>query len=395
MAITVKKNTSYAVELEVTEGTYVPPSAASSYVQTLTDGAELTQSKELLERNVNTSSIGKTTPRVGQTQAAGSLPVEARASSTEGGAPEFDKLMKSAMGSSRNASTTTTTKASGNTATVLQIDDADISKFNIGDSIMVKQSGAYHVSPITAKTTGTGTATITMLVPHPSGDCTDSVVISKFTTYIVADSGHPSLSISKYVEGTIREYATGCKVTSMSLENFSTGQLPSFNFSFEGLNYNSSVSSIPHTPSYDSSLPPIILSAGAYMDGAAVTINSLSFSLENSLAFQTDISASNGRTASRATERSITGSFDPFKQDNSVANYTKYQANTAFSLFGYAMVPTATPGQFGQVIAFYMPNCIITELGESDLDGLLQDAITFQASRGASGTTSELYLSFI
>jgi hypothetical protein len=395
MALSVKKNTAYAVETEVTEGTYVAPSAASSYVQVLQDGAELTYSKEQLERNVFTGSIGKTSPRTGQFQVSGSLPVEARASSTEGSAPEFDKLMKSAMGARRQISTTTTTKASGNTATVLQIDDADISKFNVGDIVMTKGAGVYHVSPITAKSTGTGTATITLLVPHPSGDHGDSVVVSKCTTYHVADTGHPSLSISKYIEDAVLEKAMGCRVSSMSLEGFSTGQMPSFNFGFEGLNFDRSLTAIPHTPSYDTSLPPIVLDARAYMDGSALVINELTLSLENGLAFQTSIAAENGRIAGRATDRTITGTFNPYKESDSIANYTKYKNNTAFSLFAYAKVPTGTTGEFGQVVAIYAPNCIITDLGESDQDGLLQDSISFSANRGTAGTTDELYICFI
>ncbi len=395
MGISVKKNTAVGVEIEVTEGTYVAPSGATKFVQTLVDGFEMNPSKELLERNIFTSSIGKTSPLTGQFQVSGSIPVEARAFSTEGTAPEFDALIKSAMGSKRTIATTTTTKAIGNTASVLQIEDADISKFNVGDIIMVKQSGAYHVSPITAKSTGVGTATITMLIAHPSGDCTDSVVVSKSTTYIVADSGHPSLSISKYSENTILEKAVGCKVTSMSLENFATGQIPSMNFGFEGLDYDRSVTSIPFTPSYDTALPPIVLDGRLYMDGTSIDVNELSVSLENALGFKTSIAASNGRVSSRATERTISGSFNPYKQDDSVANFTKYDANTAFSLFAYAKVPTSTAGQFGQVVAIYMPNCIITELAEADQDGLLQDNITFSANRGSTGSTPEIYIAFI
>lgn len=395
MGDTVKKNTAYAVKVESTEGTYVAPASASDYLQVLTDGAELNPSKELLERNIFTSSIGKTSPRVGQKQVSGSLPVEARAHSTEGAAPEYDALMRSALGSKRTISTTTTTKATGNTATVLQIEDADISKFAVGDIIMVKMAGAYHVSPITAVDTSAGSANITLLVAHPSGDIDDSAVISKSTTYIVADSGHPSLSISKYVENAIREKATGCKVTSMALEGFATGQLPSFNFGFEGLDYDREVSAIPHTPSYDTGLPPIMLDGRMYMDGTALDINELTVSLENTLGFKTSISEPNGRASSRATDRVITGSIDPYKPDDSVANYTKYDANTAFSLFAYGKVPTGTAGEFGQVVAIYMPNCVITELTEADQEGLLKDAITFSANRGTAGTTPEIYIAFI
>lgn len=395
MADTVKKNTAWAVMPEVTEGTYVAPAAATDYVQTLVDGAEMNPSKEVLERNIFTSSIGKTSPLTGQFQVNGAVPVEARANSTAGGAPEFNNLIKSAMGNRRQITTTITSKSSGNTASVIQIEDADISKIAVGDMVMIKMSGAYHVSPITAVDATEGAANITLLVAHPSGDITDSAVIEKATTYYLADSGHQALSISKFIENSITEKATGCKVTSMSLENFATGQIPSFNFGFEGLDFDRTTDDIPHTPSYSTAIPPIVLDGRAYMDGSALVINELTFQMENTLGFKTSVAASNGRVSSRAVERTISGSIDPYKQDDSIANFTKYRNNTAFSLFAYAKVPTGTSGEFGQVVAVYMPNCIITEMGEGDKDGLLQDSITFSANRGTSGTTPELYISFI
>ncbi len=395
MAIAVKKNTSYAVMIEAVEGVYQVPAGVSSYVQTLAEGDEMNGSKELLERNILTNSIGKTSPRTGQFQVSGSLPVEARSHSTEGSAPEYDALIRSALGTRRQITTTTTTKAVGNTATVLQIEDADISKFNVGDIIMTKGAGAYHVSPITAKSTGAGTATLTLLVAHPSGDHADSVVISKATVYTVADSGHPSLSISRYLENAVLEQATGCRVSSMSLENFSTGQIPSFNFAFEGMNFDRSLTVNPYTPSYDPALPPIVLDARLYMNGASIDVNEVAISLENALGFETSIAAENGRISGRATERTISGSFNPYKQDDSIANFTKFKENTAFSLFAYAKNSTSTAGQFENVVAIYMPNCLITELAESDQDGLLQEGIAFSANRGAAGTTNEIYIAVI
>lgn len=395
MGTTVRENTKVAVEIEDTEGTYKAPTGASSFVQTLSDGFEMTPAKELLERNIFNGSIGKSTPRTGTKSVTGSMPVEARAHSTEGTEPEYDALMRSALGSRRQLTSAVTTKSSGNTASTLEIEDADISNFAVGDIVMVKEAGAYHVSPVTAVDTSTGAAQITLLVSHPDGAMSASVEIAKFTTYTVADSGHSSLSITKYVEDAIRETAIGCKVTSVALENFTTGQMPSFNFSFEGLDFDRSVTSPSYTPSYDSALPPIVLDAHAYQDGTEVTINELSFSVENSLGFKTAISESNGRASSRATERTITGSFNPYKADDSVSDFTKFVNNTSFSLFAYASVPTGTTGEFGNVVAVYMPNCIITELGESDQDGILQDAISFSADRGSSGTDKEIYIAVI
>lgn len=395
MATTVRDNTKVAVEIEVTEGTYVAPSGASSFVQTLSDGFEMTPSKELLDRNVLNGSVGRSTPRTGTRSVSGSVPVEARAFSTEGDAPEYDKLLRAALGSRRQISAEVTTKASGNTGTVLAIENADIADFAVGDIILIKESGGYHVSPITAVDDTTDAAEITLLVPKASGSFSNSVVIAKATIYTVANSGHPSLSITKYVEDAVREVAKGCRVTSMSLESFSTGQLPTFNFGFEGLDFDRTLTAPSYSPSYDATLPPIVLDARAYVDGDEVMVNEVSFSLENSLGYKTAISESNGRASSRVTQRTITGTFNPYKEDDDLSNYNKFVNNTAFSLFAYAKNPTSTPGEFENIVAFYLPNCLITEMGEADQDGILQDALTFSADRGPAGTSNEIFIAII
>lgn len=396
MAIAVKDNTVYAVEEESTEGTYVAPTAATSYVQTLSDGAEMTPAKETLERNILNGSIGKSTPLTGTRSVSGAMPVEMRANSTEGDAPEYDALMRSAMGLRRDVTTTTiddTDSGGTHTTTRAYLADADAGKYEIGDIITIKQAGAYHTSPITAKSDTPGDVYIDILTPADSA-FTDGEEIAPVATYLTADSGHPSLSISKYIEGARLEQATGCKVTSFSLENFTTGQLANWNFSFEGLDWDHSLTAQPHTPDFDDAQPPIILEACIYQDGAQLQLNELSFTLENTLGFVTSTCSSNGRISSRATERTVTGSMNPYKVDDSVAQSTRFKNNTSFSLFGRAYVPSSTAGEYGQVVSFYMPNCIITEVAEADQDGLLQEELSFTAGRGADGTSEELYISF-
>jgi hypothetical protein len=395
MSDTIKNNLKVAVMVEASEGTYLAPSSADAFISPLSDGFEINPAKELLERNNLNSSIGKSTARGGMKSVTASISVEAKANGVAGAEPEYSPLLKAALGTSRQNTTVVTTKASGNTATVLQIQDADISKFNVGDIILVKQTGAYHLSPVISKTTGTGTATITMLVAHPSGDCSDSVTIEKFTTYFTANSGHPTLSLSKYVENARLEQAAGCRVSSMSLNNFSTGQLADLSFSLEGLNFDHSLTPPAYTPSYDLALPPIVLSAYVYQDGSALAINELSLNVENSLAYKTSTASPNGKISSRITERVVTGSINPYKQDDSIANFTKFKNDTEFSVFGYMAVPNGTAGEFKDVVAFYMPKCMISEYSEGDQDGLLQENLSFSASRGADGSNEELYIGII
>jgi len=395
MADTIKNNIKVAIMAESVEGTYLTPASATDFISPLSDGLEMTPAKELLERTNLNSSIGKATPRTGMKSVSVNLSVEAKASGTAGAEPEYGPLVESCFGAVRQNTTNVTTKASGNTASVLQIEDADISKFNVGDIVHVQQSGAHHVSPVTAKSTGAGTATITLLVPHPSGDFADSVVVSKFTTYLPANSGHKSLSVSKYVEDARREYAAGCKVASMNLNNFTTGQLADFGFSLEGMSYNHSLTAPSFTPSYDSALPPIVLGACVYVDGVKTPVNEVTWSLENTLAFKTSTCSENGKISSRISGRTVTGSFNPYKQDDSITNFTNFDAGTEFSLFGFMAVPTSTAGEFKDVVAFYMPKCLITEYTEADQDGMLQEALSFSATRGPDSSTNEIYLSFI
>jgi hypothetical protein len=395
LALSRKRNTTLAVEIEATEGVYQAPAAATSYVQTLDKGFDILGSKQLLARSVFTASIGETAPLTGEFNVTATVPTECRANSVEGAAPEYDKLMKAAFGASRANTTAITTKATGNTASVLQIADADISKLNVGDSILIKESGAYAVTAITAVDSTPGAANVTLLVPRATSVYPASVVIGKFTTYTVADTGHPTLSLSKYIEGTVLEQAVGCRVKDVTLETFATGKLPSWKFALEGLNFASSVTSTPYTPSYDTSLPPIVLDARIYQNGVAFVTNEMQFQMANSLGFATSIAAPNGRTSGLATQRKITGTLLPYKQNNSVTQYANLVANSVFSLFAYAKVPTGVAGQFSQIVAIYMPACIITTIKEVDQNGLLQDSISFQASRGVAGTTPEIYLTFI
>lgn len=393
MADAVKNNTIWAVEEESTEGTYVAPAGVSSFFQVLSDGAEMNPSKELLEREIY-GGVDKVTPRTGMKSVDGNIPVECRADATAGSAPEFGTFVKAALGTRRQSTTVITTKASGNTASVLCIEDADIAALLVGDIIMVKQSGAYHVTPIISRVTTGGAATVTVKIPHPSGDFTDSVTIEKFSTYTTANSGHVALSITKYVESAIEEKAIGCKVTNMSLNNFATGKIPSLSFGFEGLNFDRDLAAPGYTPSYDTALPPVVLSAKAYMDTTEMVLNEINFSLENTLGFKTACNNENGKVSSRVTDRAVTGTIDPYVDTGSIANYTKFLNNTEFSIFGYAMIPTVT-GQFGNVVAFFLPKCIITEMAEADQDGILKESLSFSASRDSAGTFNQLYFSFI
>ncbi len=397
MAIAVKNNTLVAVMIESVEGIYEPPAAATDFIQTLSDGLEMTPTREVLERQIFNGSIGMSTARTGIRSVTGSIPVEFRASETEGAAPEYDELLLGALGQKRSTATFNTD--TGHSTTVINILDANIGDIQIGDMVMIKEVGDFHVSPVIAVDDTPSSANFTILVPADSAPA-DNVAISAFTTYVTADSGHPALSISKYVEDAVLEQGVGSKVTSMSLDNFQTGQIASLNFGIEGLDFDRSFTAPPFVPDYQDALPPIILSACLFQDDIQLDINNLTVSLENALGFVTATCSVNGRISSRVTERTVTGSINPYKESDDLTQFIHFNCNSSFSLFVFAQIPALDAncdptGEFSQVIGIYMPNCIITELGEGDQDGLLLDEASYQASRGADGTEEEIYITYM
>ena len=178
----------------------------------------------------------------------------------------------------------------------------------------------------------------------------------------------------------------------MALNNFTTGELADFSFGFEGLSFDSSLTTPPVTPAYDTAQPPAVLSACVYQDGVLIPVNEVGVSVENTLAFKTSTCSANGKIGSRISERVVTGTINPYKQDDDIANFTKFKNNTEFSIFGFMAIPTGTTGEVKDVVAFYMPNCTITEYAETDSDGMLQESISFNATRGTDGSEEEIYI---
>lgn len=397
MAIGVAKNTTIiGVMEEVTEGTYVAPAAATDYIQPLADGFDLTMTKEVVERNILTSSIGVVTPRTGQKSSGATLPCEFRASGVEGGQPDFHKVLLSLLGSTRNHAANVTTKAVAGTTTTAPIEDADIASLLVGDIKIFKVAGAHHMAVITAKDSTLGAANITFS-PAAAANIPASTVISKSQTYYPANSGHKALSISEYLGNEIRATAVGCKVSEMSIDNFSVGQIASFNFGLEGLSFDRINGAAPHTPTFDPALPPLILNACIFQDGVEIQVNTFALTVQNELGFLTSTCSSNGKISSRLVKRLLSGSLNPYMDDTSVAQFTKFNQNTEFSLFIRAYNPSSVAGEIemGSAVGIYLPKCIITELATGDQDGILTDELNYSATRGSAGDTEEIYLGMV
>lgn len=382
------------LEVEATEGQYQAEQGGVSAVEVLSDGLEFTPTKELLERNNRTSTVEKVPSRVGQKSMAGTIPTEFKAGSVEGEAPETDPLYQALLGG--KAVYSATVSGAGHTGTVINLADGDAAKYKAGYIVKVKEFDQNplnidHVSPIIAVDETVGSNSITLLVPYGQA-FTDGVEIAAGVSYY-HQSGQPTLSVTNYLGGEIREKAIGMRCTSAELSNFSTGQLPQTSFSLEGLDYAREVGQPLFTPIYDESLPPVVLCSKIYQDDVELTVNNVGLTMTNTLGFLTSTASCSGKISSRITEFVTTFTANPYMEDDDVEQFDKFDKNEAYSIFGSSQNYGADANELVENVAFYMPNCRSIEIATGDEDGILTDAINGQAYKDKGGDT--VFISFI
>ena len=389
----VRGRSSVFMKEEVTEGTYVAPTSAADALEVLEDGLEFSLTRDTIERNTLSATVETEAPRVGLKNVSGAVPVEFKANSTEGNAPREDLLFKSLLGGKRQLAAPVTSKAAGHTSTVVQIEDADIASFVVNGVYLFKISGNYQVRPVTAIDTTIGAANITVGIAFSGGAPTGAIVIAKMTQYYHLE-GAPTLSATHYIGGEIEERITGLRCISGSLENWSTAQVAQWNFNVEGLNLTRQVGTPAFTPNFASdALPPVLLGACVYFDGIEVQYNELSLSLENTKSDIPSACNPDGKVGSRITQFTCTGSINPYMEDDDVDRFNSFNTNDTVSVFGFAKNPGAVTGQDKEWVAFWIPNAKITEIPSGDQDGIVTDAISFQAFKSAGNDT--VFVSFI
>lgn len=397
----IKRDSVFAVNVEVTDGTYVGPASATDGYFLPQEGGEneiMKHNINLLERGVVSSTLTDAKPIQGMKDAAGTITVELRGSGTEGVAPAHGVIFESLFGSKHLISANKTSKNAGNTQFVLQIQDADIAAFVVNDIVVVKQTGEHSFQVVTAVDSTGGAANITVFPGRAAGSFANSVVISKSTTYKPADSGHPSYSVSQWDANTIFRKVAGARSKSFSISDFVTGKLATIKVGYEASSFDEVDGTAPHTPTYDSALPPAILGCTMLYNSTVTPVNEVDVALEQPIAWLQSVTNANGRISGRATgTRKVTGKIAPYKDDTSVAFFTAWKNGTNFSILFGAFTPSAVSGEFtmGSCFAMYLPQVIIVEKPVDDFEGILRDVLNFKAHGGTNGLTPEVAMAFI
>jgi hypothetical protein len=392
MGFVVKGKSSVYLKEESSEGVYVAPVAADA-VEVLEDGVGFEYTRDEIERNLLSDTIEIEASRLGLKQVSGSIPVEFKAGAAEGAKPREGLLFKSLLGAERQISSVSITKT-GNTASTLQIEDADISKYKKHDIIMVKEAGKYEARPVSVVNSTPGAAFITLAIPLSAAPANNVEISKSFMYHHSANA--PTFSTTQYIGGVIKESVTGCRSVSASLESWEGGSVSNFNFSIEALDLDQldEVLPGPLEPNFSGeALPPVLLGACVWINGVKVSYNSLSLNLENTKAEILSACSESGKVGSRFTQFVASGEIAPYMDDDNVDRFNAFNNNDSISIFGYASNPTSVAGEIEQVVAFWLPQAKITGMPNGDQDGIMTNNISFKGYKDAGEDT--IFLGFI
>ena len=390
MAIGVITNeSSLALTEEVTEGTYNAPSAGTDYIEVLSEGLEINKTRENLERQTLNATVEKEKSRIGLPDVTGSVPVELRASTTEGAAPQaLDLQLKSLLGGNRSAATQTTT--TGNTSTVLEFGATP--NFAKGDCVLVKEAGAFEVRPISA----VGATTITFPFALDNGAPSDGVVVAAVESYFHDTSSSISLSAEHNIGDEIQQQVSGLRAASGTIENWSVGQIPTMTFSYNGVGLERADSAGTASPDFSADAePPVALEACLWIGGVLRAYTELGLSIENTVAPLKNACLANGKSGTRITDQTVSFTANPYMDDTSLDTWDDFNDNDDTSVFFYAFNPSTTAGEFSEAVAVWIPQGSFTEHNVGDEEGVATNAVSIQAHHSTSGSNDSIFMSFI
>lgn len=322
----------------------------------------------------------------------GAIPVEFKASATQGTAPQsLDILMRSLLGGKRQIASVQTSDNTSHTSTVIYF--ANTSAFAVGDIVLVMESGAYECRPISAITANTS---ITFPFALDNGAPSNSVQVGKVTTYYSDTSSSISFSAEHNLgSGAIKQKVAGLRAASMSLENWSVGQMPTASFNVQGLSLTRLDEDASYTPDFSADGEvPVALSACAWIGGNKMSYTELSLSIENTIAYIQDACDADGRIGSRITSQVTNVTINPYMDNADLTKtWNKFNNNDDVSFFAYAYNPTSTAGQFGEIVAMWIPQARIIEAPVADTDGIVSENLSIRAHQ-SSGNDS-IYIGMI
>lgn len=374
---------------EVTEGTYVAPTA-NDVIQ-LADIPTVSPELERIARNLISNSIGRMKSLNGAEGGSIEMTVELRGAGDTAGvpdAPEIDLLLKSALGSRTTSADTETTDV-GSTDTLIELTGGGAS-FSRGDPVLIDGEMRF-VSSVSSDQ-------LTLNRALDKGAPSSGVTVVRGYGYKPVISGHTPLSITAYFHDGTNSWTQrmkGCRCSQVAFADFTAGQIPKITFTFQCLSHEVVIGSPLASPVYEDQDPPIAKAGLVYKDTTEFHVNNIGLSIAQQVTPEKSINSASGINRLFITSREISGSFDPYIDPASKQIYDDWKNNTDMEIQAGLSIPDSSGDfQVGTSVGFWLPQVNYTGLAYADQDGSMKHELPYEAHDTADGS-DDIYLAVI
>lgn len=230
-----QRATVFAIKEESTAGTPILPTGNSDFIPVrMSNPASISPNLEILESDELLDDIGMTKGQVGKESPSGSHSFYLKHSETEGTAPEYALMLKSALGGQSTAAAEYNTVANS-TTTLIKVDAAEGATFEAGEALLIKDTAAsrnYSIRNI--KSISTDDLTINFALANAPGT---GINLGKAVLIKPTSEDHPNYSAWMYnASGGAIQGIAGNKSSSIDL-NFPSAEQATGTINYQGIKY--------------------------------------------------------------------------------------------------------------------------------------------------------------
>lgn len=213
----------------------------------------------------------------------------------------------------------------------------------------------------------------------------DTTAGAETVTYDPISDNIPTLTMWLYEDGVVKKIKGAQGTVKISAEN---GKPVYADFTFTGV-WDGITDAAMITPTFETTVPPVLLSAAFSVDSYAAKISKLDIDMANAIALLDDISSPTGYSVASITGRQPVGSFDP--EMTTVVTYDWFGKWLAGGTGAMSASVGAT--QYNKY-AISAPAVQYTKIADADRNGVAINDVTVKLNQSSSAGNDEIQLVF-
>lgn len=376
------KNAVLLIKIEGSEGSDASPASTDAVK---VENPRLSDNINLITTNEVTGSLDGSGPIVGGMRLNLAFDMYLKGSGAAASAPEFGKLLKICGLGETITSTAVPSSAeacgAGGSTTIAQLGSSASSTAGAYAGMPLTLSSEISANTFIAAYDASKNAT---LVETMTGavDADSNYQVPVNVRYAPASASIPSATGYLYMDGIVYKIVGLRGTVSIDVQ---TGGVGKMSFNLTGLFSEKADASVPASPTYDGTRPPVFRNAVMKLNRGVAAIRSFRLDFGNRLTNPDNPNTSEGFDVGIITERAITGSIDPAATLVATRDImTDLRAGTErIAHLRYGSVA-------GNRVAITVPKLMATSATPGDREGIVTEEVSF----AANGQDSGFYLTF-